>query len=132
MYPSRKIVVLATLVALVSAIAADAAKAEPKNEWPFTRPVDSRILGQAVRAGSVLDVAPAPEAKNEPPFTNRAGVRGESSTSGGSTGAFAVGGADSGGLDWPLVGWGFVASVTVAGGIAVALSSRRLSPRSQA
>lgn len=132
MYTSRKIVVLATLVALVGAFAAGAAKAEPKNERPFTRPVDARIFGQAVRAGSTLDVAPVPEAKNEPPFTTRAGIRGESSSSGSSAGTIARAGADSGGIDWPLVGLGFVAAVTLAGGTAVALSSRRLTPRSQA
>jgi hypothetical protein len=132
MYASRKIVVLATLVALVSAVAAGAANAEPKNQWPFTRPVDARILGQSVRAGSTLDVAPVPEAKNEPPFTDRVGIRVESSGVGATTGTIAAGGGHSGGIDWPLVGLGFVAAVTLAGGSAVALSSRRLSPRSQA
>jgi hypothetical protein len=131
MHASRKIVVLATLVALVSAMAAGAANAEPKNGWPFTRPVDSHTLGHTVRAGATLDVAPVPEAKNEPPFTNHVGIRGESSGVG-ATGAIAAGSGDSGGIDWPLVGLGFVAAITVAGGTGVALSSTRLSPRSQA
>jgi hypothetical protein len=133
MYASRRIVVLATLVALVSALAAGTASAERKNQWPFTRPVDSRTLGQAVRAGSTLDVAPVPEAKNELPFTNWVGVRATSSSNAGSTaGALGAGGGDSGGIDWALIGLGFVAAVTLAGGTVVALSSRRLSPRSQA
>jgi hypothetical protein len=132
MSASRKIVVLATLVAFVSAVAAGAANAEPKNVWPFTRPADSRVLGQAVRVSAAVDVAPVPEAKNQLPFTRRMAREGASASTGNSIGTLAGSGGDSGGVDWALVGWGFAAALTLAGGTAVALSSRRLPPHSRA
>ncbi len=68
MDPKRLLTALAVLAA--TAILAAAAGAEPKNQWPFTRPVSSRVLAQivtTVRAAAV----PAGERKNEAPFTNR-------------------------------------------------------------
>jgi hypothetical protein len=127
-----KLVILATLVALVSAIAAGAANAEPKNQWPFIRPAGARALDQTARLSVALGVAPTPEAKNEMPFIRRIGARGTSAAGQGSGVAFAAAGGDSGGVDWTLVGWGLIAAVTVAGGTAVALSSMRLPPRSRA
>lgn len=127
-----KIVVVATLVAIVGSLAAGAANAEPKNQRPFTRPVDARTLNQGVREGSLVGVAPMPEAKNELPFTRTAGVRGVSSADDGSGSTFATAGGDSGGIDLTLVGWGSIAVLTLGGGAAVALSSMRLPPGSRA
>ena len=129
MTATRKIIVLATLVAIVSALAAGAANAEPKNQAPFTRPVGVLVLGQDVRNAAALDVAPTGEAKNELPFTRRIGSQG---SGGGATGAVARSGGGSGGIDWPLAGWVLAAGLTFAGGTAVALSSRRLPPHSRA
>jgi hypothetical protein len=131
MQARSKIVVAATLVAVVGSLTAGAANAEPKNQRPFTRPVEARTLNAGVRAGTAVEVAPMPEAKNELPFTRTAGVRGVSSADGGAGITFATGG-DPNGIDWTLVGWGSVAFLTVAGGTAVALTSRRLPPRSRA
>ncbi len=128
---SRRIVVLATLVAVVGAFVAGAANAEPKNMSPFTRPVDARVLVQVVRTASATDLAPVPEAKNELPFTRVVGTATGSTSTGGTNGTFALGGGSSGGVDWALVGWVLAAAVTVGGGTAVALSHARLSPRTR-
>lgn len=127
-----KIVAAATLVALIGAAAVGTANAEPKNQRPFTRPVDARTLNEGVREGTVVGVAPMPEAKNELPFTRSAGLRGVSSADNGSGSTFVSAGGDSGGVDWTLVGWGSIALLTLAGGTAVALTSRRLPPHSRA
>jgi hypothetical protein len=63
---AKKILVLAGLVAVIGCLAGPA-NAEPKNQWPFTRPVESRGLAQTVN--SMVDSGPRPEAKNELPFT---------------------------------------------------------------
>ena len=57
-------------VVLATAILASTAGAEPKNQWPFTRPLDNRILAQAVTSGASLTM-PVGESKNEAPFTAR-------------------------------------------------------------
>ncbi len=64
----RFLFTLAALVAAVAALLPASAGAEPKNEWPFTRPADPRILAQAVREHLVAPM-PRGEPKNELPFT---------------------------------------------------------------
>jgi hypothetical protein len=58
------------LVVLSAAVFAAASGAEPKNQWPFTRPLDSRTLALSLDAG-VGDSLSAGEPKNESPFTAR-------------------------------------------------------------
>jgi hypothetical protein len=123
-----RITVLATLAALVTAVAAATASADPKNQYPFTRPVGTRALVADVRSVAYPDLAPVPEAKNELPFTRIVGGGTGSSSSGGTTGTLIAGGGNSGGVDWALVGWGLAGALTIAGGTAVALSRARLSP----
>lgn len=55
---------------VVSAVVAQAALAggEPKNEWPFTRPVEARAV-QFAAGSTVAQARVAGEAKNELPFT---------------------------------------------------------------
>lgn len=59
---------------IVTAVVAQAALAggEPKNEWPFTRPVQARAVQSVYAAVSPARVAA--EAKNELPFTRRLAV----------------------------------------------------------
>ncbi len=68
MHPKRLLTALAVLAA--TAILAAAAAAEPKNQWPFTRPVSGRVLAQVVTTVRAATV-PAGEPKNEAPFTTR-------------------------------------------------------------
>ena len=131
MSAAPRIVVLATLVALVAVVAAGIASADPKNQYPFTRPVGTRVLGvDVVRAVAYPDLAPTPEAKNELPFTKQMDTTAAAvgtPTRRGAGAVFAAGGGSPGGLDWALVGWGLAAVLTVAGGSAVALAHARLS-----
>ena len=69
----RFLFTLAALVAAVAALLPASAGAEPKNEWPFTRPADPRILAQAVREHLVAPM-PRGEPKNELPFTRPVSV----------------------------------------------------------
>ena len=72
----RPILTIAVLCA-VAGVFAGAAGAEPKNEWPFTRPAGNRGLAQASRQQqSATSAVPAGEPKNEWPFTRKAGNRG--------------------------------------------------------
>jgi hypothetical protein len=123
-----RISVLATLASLLVAFAATTASAEPKNQYPFTRPAGARALVADVRSVAYPDVAPVPEAKNELPFTREMGDGTGSTSTGGGTGTLVAGGGNSGGVDWALVGWGLAGALTIAGGTAVALSRARLSP----
>ena len=145
MFAPRRIVIFSTVVAVFSALVAGAANAEPKNEWPFTRPTSSRILTQAASSG-VVDATPMPEPKNELPFTRLVGGRGLSTagTSGGGADVTPmpepknelpftrfVGGrglsarsaprssSGAGGTDWPLVGWGLLVAITLVAGALV-------------
>lgn len=68
MYRKRLMVVLAAQFATAAALFPTHAGAEPKNESPFTRSADVRILQQAVHQ-NVFATVPAGEAKNELPFT---------------------------------------------------------------
>jgi hypothetical protein len=110
LFASRRIVILSSLVALLSTMIAGAASAEPKNQWPFTRPATSRVLTQAATNG-LVDSAPMPEPKNEWPFTRIVGTRATSSA-----GAATVSNGGSGGIDWPLAGWASLVAVTLVGG----------------
>jgi hypothetical protein len=67
---AKRITAALGIVVLATAIFASAAGAEPKNQWPFTRPFDNRILAQAVDLGASLPM-PIGEPKNEAPFTTR-------------------------------------------------------------
>jgi hypothetical protein len=60
-----------TAVALAAAaVLAQAAFAwgEPKNEWPFTRPVGARAPQEAAHHAAQVDTPIRGEPKNEPPF----------------------------------------------------------------
>ncbi|HEY0416257.1 MAG TPA: hypothetical protein VGC78_07710 [Gaiellaceae bacterium] len=73
---SRKnAVALATTAALLTAATPAFAGGEPKNEWPFTRPVITRTPTDAGINTSKADIAPRGEAKNEWPFTRRVTTR---------------------------------------------------------
>lgn len=67
---AKRITTAFTTALLTAAIIAAAAGAEPKNQWPFTRPLDNRILAQVVNSGASLAM-PVGESKNEAPFTTR-------------------------------------------------------------
>ena len=69
MLPKYILAALAVLVATAGLVVASAA-AEPKNQWPFTRPVSSRVMGETVTAVGAAAV-PIGEPKNEPPFTSK-------------------------------------------------------------
>lgn len=89
-----------------------AAGGEPKNEWPFTRPV-----GRTTQAVTLHSAQQAPviqgESKNEPPFTRPATVIVSS----------------GGGFDWTDGGIGAAAGIGIAlAGIGGTLAARR-SPR---
>ena len=59
-----------------SALAASAsAGGEPKNQWPFTRPVGDRTTQAAASSSSVQEPVIQGEPKNEPPFTRPVGNR---------------------------------------------------------
>ncbi len=69
MHPKRILITLAVL-ACVAGLVAATASAEPKNQWPFTRPVSSHVAGEIVTSIPAAAV-PAGEPKNEAPFVNR-------------------------------------------------------------
>ena len=115
----KKILVLAGLTAAIGCLAGPA-NAEPKNQWPFIRHVDSRGLAQTV--DPAVAPGPRPEAKNELPFTRPVVV---ASTNGRHAGTAGLGpfGGGSGGIDWPLMAWVVVAAAILAGGALVFLRS---------
>lgn len=96
---SLTIVALSLAIAATTAAAA-AAAGEPKNEWPFTRPVGERTT-QAAIATPRPELPLQGEPKNEPPFVRPTTV--------------VVASAD-GGFDWIDGGIG------AAGGIGIALA----------
>jgi hypothetical protein len=100
------------VVSIAAGLMAGAASAEPKNQPPFTRPIDARSLTQGVQHQQTIDLPARPEAKNEWPFTRPMGT---------ATGSSSVTpSAASGGIDWTLTGWGALVAVTfVGGGVAV-------------
>jgi hypothetical protein len=59
---------LATAIVAASLSASAFAGGEPKNEWPFTRPVADRAPAQVVQAKSAPTEIRG-EPKNQPPFT---------------------------------------------------------------
>jgi hypothetical protein len=111
-------IIRSTAVAIGSAaILAQAALAggEPKNEWPFTRPVGDRTP-QAVSETKQQQAGPAiqGEPKNEPPFTRPATV---------------VVSSGSVGFDWTSGGIGAAAGLGAALAGTGALLVARRSPR---
>ncbi len=108
MLAPRKTLLVATFV-LVLAAGVGRASAEPKNQWPFTRHVDSRALAQSTFHNGVVDVSPRPEPKNEPPFTRIVTPSAAHDTSFTATGSSA-------GFDWPLAGWVALVALTIVGG----------------
>ena len=121
MFAPRRILALAGM-AIVIGVLAGVANAEPKNQWPFTRTADARVLAQSV--GRSVAVPPRPEAKNEPPFT-RVVVATTNSQRHGSAG-LSVASGDSSGIDWPLAAWVAVAAAILTGGTVVVLRSARI------
>lgn len=67
-------ITLATAVGIAVAAQVALAGGEPKNEWPFTRPVADRTLSQ-VRQPAGFTQVPYGEPKNEWPFTRPVGDR---------------------------------------------------------
>jgi hypothetical protein len=63
-------IVTATLILAGSLVPVALAGGEPKNEWPFTRPVNDRALSQAQSSRAQIRVGVG-ETKNELPFTRR-------------------------------------------------------------
>lgn len=122
----HRVLVVATSVALLSAVVAGAANAEPKNQWPFTRPVDSRVLSQSPTI-RIVSPAPRPEPKNELPFTRLVDTSGAAS---GGAGA-PTGGRGSSGIDWPLAGWASLVAISLVGGVFVLLRGARVTTPSR-
>jgi hypothetical protein len=107
---------------IVTAVVAQAALAggEPKNEWPFTRPVQARAVQSAYAAESTARIAA--EAKNELPFTRRLAVTQTASVGSGDAknelpftrSAAAVVSEDSGsGFSWVDAALGLVLGVSL-------------------
>jgi len=65
---SIRSIVVALMVASVFAASASAG-GEPKNQWPFTRPVGDRGTQAATPSRTTVDPVIQGEPKNEPPFT---------------------------------------------------------------
>lgn len=89
---------------------------EPKNQWPFTRPVPTRTVQAAIHSQSTSSPLIQGEPKNEPPFTNPVAPA-----------TIIVRGGD--GFSWTDGAIGLAAGIGVAlsGGAALALA--RKSPR---
>lgn len=107
---------------IVTAVVAQAALAgvEPKNEWPFTRSVETRAVRSAYAAVSTARVAA--EAKNELPFTRRpAATQTESAASGETknelpftrSAAAVVGQSSGSGFSWVDAALGLVLGVSL-------------------
>jgi hypothetical protein len=107
---STTAVALAT-VAVVAQVAL--AWGEPKNEWPFTRPVDGRAPQAATHQTSQTQPTISGEPKNQPPFTGTATV--------------IV--ASGGGFDWSSGAIGAAAGLGIALAGAGALAIAHRSPR---
>lgn len=122
----HRVLVVATSVAMLSAVVAGAANAEPKNQWPFTRSTDSRALTQS-RTVRIVDPAPMPEPKNELPFTRRVDTGGAAS---GDVATPTAGGGSSG-IDWPLAGWASLVAISLVGGAFVLVREARVTTRSR-
>lgn len=103
-----------TLIVLLGAatLAASAsAGGEPKNEWPFTRPVGNRATQAVASSSSVKQPVIQGEPKNEPPFTRPATVIVQSS---------------GGGFSWTDAGIGLMAGIGIAASAAgVAMLAHR-------
>lgn len=111
----RRIVGLSLLIA---AVFAGAASAEPKNQAPFTRPIDARSV-----ATGIVDVAPVPEAKNLMPFTRQVVTDVEARPEAKNelpftrpVAADATSSASPNGIDWTLTVWVVLAAIALAGG----------------
>jgi hypothetical protein len=96
-----------------SALAASAsAGGEPKNQWPFTRPVGDRTTQAAASSSSVQEPVIQGEPKNEPPFTRPATVIVQS----------------SGGFSWTDAGIGLMAGIGIAASGVGLITLARKSP----
>jgi hypothetical protein len=87
---------------------------EPKNEWPFTRPVADRTTAQVNRSAATEPAVINGEPKNEPPFTQPVATR-----------TIVI---RSGGFDWGDAGVGAAGAIGVVSivlGAAVVTSSNR-------
>jgi hypothetical protein len=91
------------------------AAGEPKNQWPFTRPVQTRSAQAAAHTATSQEPAIRGERKNELPFTRPAAV------------VIASDGAS--GFDWTSGGIGAIAGAGIALAGTGALLVARKSPR---
>jgi hypothetical protein len=74
---TRSTIIRTSVVAFAAAATfaqAALASGEPKNEWPFTRPVAQRTQQAAQHTAAQADPVIQGEPKNEPPFTRPATV----------------------------------------------------------
>jgi hypothetical protein len=111
----RNIAGLAAVVAVVVAALAPSALAggEPKNERPFTRPVQTRFFAEAFVAAAERGLSVQGEPKNELPFTR----------------PITLAAGSSSGFDWRSGGVGVVAGIGISlVGAGVVLTARK-SPR---
>jgi hypothetical protein len=97
------------LVAITAGVLAlpVSAGAEPKNQWPFTRPANPRTLSAAVLQPAVQVHG---ESKNQLPFTRVVGGRAVSNA----VIAGQPAGTPVGGTDWRDLGLGAVAGLALA------------------
>ena len=114
-------IVLAGLAAGVLAASA-AAGGEPKNEWPFTRPVVARAAQAATVARSTAQPVIQGEQKNEPPFTRRV-----TGAAGANTATVVI--RSSGGFSWSDAAIGLAAGIGLAAAAAGALTLTHKSPQ---
>jgi hypothetical protein len=107
---------VAALVAIGALAPAALSAGEPKNEWPFTRPVAQRVTAQQ-QSPATIDRSGYGEPKNEPPFTRPVA-------------AAPIVVHSSGGFDWgdAGIGAGGTLGIALAALGAVALRTSR-SPR---
>ena len=97
----KRIILIVLAVAAVAALVPGASKAEPKNQWPFTRPVAAHarsLAANEVGHGASRYLIGQGEAKNEAPFTTVVVTR-----------------SSGGGTDWIELTLGGIALVLVAG-----------------
>jgi len=105
---------VAALVAIGALAPAALSAGEPKNEWPFTRPVAQRVTAQQ-QSPATIDRSGYGEPKNEPPFTRPVA-------------AAPIVVHSSGGFDWGDAGIGaagILALLSIAGGLTLMVTTRR-------
>ncbi len=114
--------VVAGLAAGVLAASA-AAGGEPKNEWPFTRPVVARVAQAATVTRSTAQPVIQGEPKNEPPFTRPV------ATVAADTNPATVVIRSSEGFSWSDAAIGLAAGMGIAAAVAGALTLAHKSPQ---